>query len=76
MATLFSLSIIHLSNWGLACEESEKQSNNRQAPTTDNHQHSTTRKPQQPWTATSDTLQQTRTDTLDNQNEHLTTGSK
>jgi hypothetical protein len=76
-------SVIHLSNGGLACEESFKnrarfpqwikwvqqptKTSDNQHPT-DNHQYSTTRNPQQSWTTTSDTIQQTRIDTLDSLN--------
>jgi hypothetical protein len=76
LATLFSLSVIHLSNGGLACEESFKgrarfrlwkkmatADNHKQQALTYNKQHSTTRNQQQPSTATPDTLQQiTNTD--------------
>jgi len=61
LATLFSLSVIHLSNGGLACEESFKgrarfrlwkkmatADNHKQQATTDNHQQQTSTNNRQP----------------------------
>jgi hypothetical protein len=85
LATLFSLSVIHLSNVGLACEESFKgrarfrlwkkmatADKHKQQATTDNHQQQTSTNNRQPPTFDN----QEATTTMDSNIRYTTTNNK